>query len=128
VVEPISAVLVASSLSIDIAETALFNSSASAYTASGSKEGLYYRWVCPIIFQELCDRFEGAPLMEITPEAFRSYGGTSKRSYTFKVEIYNFKSGPVPLNPKQIFTASVSVVWATFAIPIFDIVIPLLPG
>jgi hypothetical protein len=66
--------------------------------------------------------------MEITPEAFRFYGGISKRSYTFKVEIHNFKSGPTPLNPKQIFTASVAVVWATFAKPIFDIVIPLLPG
>lgn len=50
VVEPISAVLVASSLNIDVAETALFNASASVHTASGSKQGLYYRWVCPQVF------------------------------------------------------------------------------
>lgn len=72
--------------------------------------------------------FEGSPVMQITPDAFKSSAGTSLTSYKFSIEVHNFKSGAIPLSQDQIFTASVNLIWAAFAAPEFDIVVPLLLG
>jgi hypothetical protein len=72
--------------------------------------------------------FEGSPVMQLTPDAFKSSAAASLTSYKFTVEVHNFKSGSTPLSHNQIFTASVNLIWAAFAAPDFDIVVPLLVG
>ena len=66
--------------------------------------------------------------MEITPEAFTAYGGQSTIWYTFTLEIHSLKSGSTPMTHDQVFSQSVDLIWATFAAPVFDIVVPLLQG
>lgn len=66
--------------------------------------------------------------MQITPDSFKSSAAASLTPYKFTIEIHNLKSGSTPLSQNQIFTASVNLIWAAFAAPDFDIVVPLLLG
>lgn len=66
--------------------------------------------------------------MSITPEAFKAYGGVPITEYSFTLEVWSLLSGSMPLQQAQVFSKSVKLIWATFAAPVFDIVVPLLPG
>jgi len=66
--------------------------------------------------------------MEITPEAFRAFGGNPLTEYAFAVEVWSLQSGAQPLNPAKSLPLRPLLFAATFAAPIFDILVPLLPG
>lgn len=93
-------------------ETAIFDASASAFTATQRTEGLIYRWNCPDIFQEYCEEFEGVEILAITPEVFTSYGGEENTEYTFTIETYTMMIGGDPTMEAQVFSESLVVRWA----------------
>ena len=83
VVEEIIVDLYTPSNLVDLATSLMLYANGTTYASTGSQSGLYFRWVCPEIFQTVCDEFEGLPIMELTPEAFEANGGRPLIPYDF---------------------------------------------
>jgi hypothetical protein len=89
--------------------------------ATNSVKGITYRWKCPEIFQDYCDEWIGSPILVISSDAFKAYGGEEFLSYTFTVETYSLMIGGPPSSDAQIFSKSTSIQWAKVQKPDFTI-------
>ena len=97
---------------IDVRTTVTFNATESKFASTGDNKGIVYKWICPDIFQGFCDEWDGSPVMEITPQAFNTFGGIENRDYDFTIETFSINIGDRPELEEQIFKKKVTVRWA----------------
>ena len=117
-VDHITPSLKASQTLVDLDSTVTLDASESQFTLSKQKAGLYYKWTCPDIFEDFCAQWDSSPVLAITPQLFKTLGGSESTLYTFVVKVSSLLAGQNPTQT-QTFTASRRLRWINLQKPDF---------